>query len=244
MTKITAAIALLLISSIFPASARALDVREIVMLSKNNMPDKMIMNLVHQDRLSAPLTRNDILFLKAYGISPTLMMFLTSPEASGQGAETGDGAPPCGGASDAYLIAGDLAPPPPVIVSQPTYNIDNSAYYDYSRTYIERSGRHRRHRKGTGYYAGHHRPRPDDTQNVANPESPPGRLVPRGGGKKPAQTAQPDKSPDVSPPIRVLPRKDMAARPPKNSPYPGSMRNSRAKSRLDELFSPRNGLTP
>lgn len=66
---------------VFAAPGNALDVREIILLKQNGVSDEVIVNIIRNNRLTAPLTSENVAMLSSSGASPALMAFLTGPEA-------------------------------------------------------------------------------------------------------------------------------------------------------------------
>lgn len=105
--------------------ALALDARDIANLKKNGVQESTIVNMVRANKMPAPLTAREVVMLNASGVSPTLLEFLTRPEASVPAPET---PPPVAG-----VAAGGCPRPSPI--SSPTVVVRETSC---APTYVSR----------------------------------------------------------------------------------------------------------
>lgn len=82
MQRIKRIVTALALTLLIGSAAWSLDAADIVQLMRSGVNDAVIINLVRSNKFPAPLTPNEVMLLNSNGASPTLLGFLTSPEAS------------------------------------------------------------------------------------------------------------------------------------------------------------------
>lgn len=119
---------------VYTGSALALDAGEIANLVKSGVQDTVIINMVQSQKLNRPLSTSDVLMLNANGASPTLLEYLTRPEAvSAAYVPPEISAPTVVTTAPSPTVT--VVDPTPTIVTQPNVVVTSPPPVYYSPTY-------------------------------------------------------------------------------------------------------------
>lgn len=170
-------------------SASALEPNDVVMMLQNGVDDAAIINMVRNQKLSRPLSPQEVVTLNASGASPELLEFLTRTDAAASSCVVTE---PTTVVESAPMIVTQPAPvvvtpQPNVVVTTPPPIYYSSPYYSYpsyrSNYYFGFSWNNDRHRsyRRPSY---HGRPPSFGPPRPGGGPRPSGR-PPRGGAPRP-----------------------------------------------------------
>lgn len=181
MLRMKRAILPIVLFMVYSGMACALDANDVALLIKNGVHDSVIINMVRNNKMRAPLATSEVLLLNTNGASPALLEFLTRSEASYPAAVVSSQPAVVSESVCSTAAPVVIGTPSPTVISTPTYVSPTyyvSAPY-YGNPYRYSYGYGWPHSFGFSY--GH---RWGGSRHYRRPP-PPGHGPPRGGHRGP-----------------------------------------------------------